>query len=322
MLVIDAPTVRRLLPMSTCIAVVRAAMLGLSSGQTRQPLRQIVGLAGGRLLGSMPGALFESGFFGAKLISVDHTNRSRGKPSHQGGILLFEPDGGAPVALIHAGEITAIRTAAASAVATDALARPDARRLAVLGYGEQALAHARAIPLVRRIEQVGVWGRDPAQAADFARRLRAEGLPAQSFGDAASCVADADIICTTTSASDPILFAGDVGDGAHINLVGSSLLGPREIDDALVARARFFCDSRPSALAQAAEFDHARRAGVIDEPHLLGEIGEVLAAQVTGRSRANDLTIYKSLGHVVQDLASACFVFEAARAQGLPEVPF
>lgn len=322
MLVIDAQTVRRLLPAAACIGVVREAMQRLSLGETRQPPRQIVGLDHGRLLGSMPGALGGGSFFGAKVIGVDHAARSRRQPSHQGGILLFAPQSNGPVALIHAGEITAIRTAAASAVATDALANPEASRLAVLGYGEQALAHARTIPLVRSIRELRVWGRDPVQAEDFARRLVAEGLPARAFQEVASCVANADIICTTTSAHDPVLFARHVSDGAHINLVGSSLLGPREVDDELVTRARFFCDSRPDALSQAAEFDHARRAGLVDDSHLLGEIGEVLMGRVPGRTHPDELTIYKSLGNVVQDLASARFVFEAAKAEGLSDIPF
>ena len=322
MLVINAPTVRRLLPMTACIAVVREAMLALSRGETRQPLRQVVSLDRGRLLGSMPGALGGSGFFGAKIVSVDYANRERQRPSHQGGILLFEPEGDAPVALVHAGEITAIRTAAASAVATDALARPDASCLAVLGCGEQALAHARAMRLVRPIDEIRVWGRDPVKAAAFARDLVDEGLPASAFPDARSCVSNADVICTTTSAQDPVLFSADVGDGAHVNVVGSSLLGRREIDDALVARARFFCDSRPGALAQAAEFDHARRSGLVKDAHLLGEIGDVLAGNIPGRSRRDDVTIYKSLGHVAQDLVSACLVFDAACSAGLPGIPF
>jgi ornithine cyclodeaminase len=308
--------------MSVCIHHVREAMTNLSAGRTRQLLRQVLPLDDGRAFGVMPGALGGSDLFGAKIIGVDPANRGRGKQSHQGGILLFDPSDSRPLALVHAGEVTAIRTAAASAVATDALALSEGSILAILGYGEQALAHVEAIRIVRRIGEIRIWGRDPAQAQAFARRIATPGCSAFAATDPASCVRGAHIICTTTSASDPLLSSRDIDPGTHLNLVGSSVLGPREIDDSLVSRARFFGDYRAGVLAQGAEFVHAREAGLIDDEHFLGEIGEVLAGRVEGRRHADDVTIYKSLGHVVQDLASARAVYEAARSEGMSEVPF
>lgn len=155
---IDRDEVARRLSYELCIPIVRAAMIAFSKGETKQLLRGIIPLSAGRLFGVMPGAMGANGPFGAKLISVFHDNFAKGIQSHQGLVILFDPDTGAPVCVVHAGEITAIRTAAASAVATDALARNDARRLAILGYGEQAETHARAIGKVRQLDSIVVWG--------------------------------------------------------------------------------------------------------------------------------------------------------------------
>ena len=303
---IDREEVARRLTYELCIPIVREAMIAFSRGETRQPLREIVPLADGRLFGVMPGAMSERGVFGAKLISVFPDNFARGVQSHQGLVILFDPDSGAPVCVVHAGEVTAIRTAAASAVATDALARPEASRLAILGYGEQAATHARALTWVRRLEAITVWGRSPERAAAFAARMAAElGLPVSAAPDVETAVADADIICTVTGAAEPILMGRWVAPGAHVNLVGSSFAGPAEADNDLVVRARFIADSRAGVLAQGGEFLRAKAAGRVGDDHIAGEIGEVLAGVMIGRRSAEEVTIYKSLGHVAQDLASA-----------------
>ena len=171
---IDREEVARRLTYDVCIPIVRDAMVAFSRGETRQLLRSIIPLGEGRLFGVMPGAMGERATFGAKLISVFPENFALGIQSHQGLVILFDPETGAPVCVVHAGEMTAIRTAAASAVATDALARKDARRLAILGYGEQAATHARAISKVRSLESISVWGRSPERARSFADRMQAE----------------------------------------------------------------------------------------------------------------------------------------------------
>ena len=300
--VIDRAAVAERLTMARAIAIVRPAMIALSNGETSQPLREIVPLGDGRLFGIMPGAMAES--FGAKLISVFPGNADRGLQSHQGLVVLFDPADGRAVACVDAGEVTAIRTAAASAVATAALARADAHDLAILGTGEQAATHARAIALVRPLTRIRIWGRSPAKATALAAALAAElGLPVAAHDDVATAVAGADIICTVTSAAEPVLTAAMVAPGCHLNLVGSSHAGPREIDDALVAAARFIADYRLGVLAQGAEFLHARAAGLVNDGHIVGEIGEVLAGRLVGREHADQITAYKSLGHIVQDLA-------------------
>ena len=316
LLIIDRQTVRALLPMKACIALMGEAMMALSSGATQQRLRQIIPLAGGSAFGIMPGATAET--FGAKLISVFPGNFAKGLQSHQGVVVVFDPASGAPVAVLHAGEITVIRTAAASAAATEVLATPGAHRLAILGYGEQALAHARAMMLVRPIAEIRLWGRSGDRARDLARRLEAElARPVIVSPTARHAVAGADIVCAVTGAARPILLGEWLADGVHINLVGSSGPGAREVDDALVVRARIFADHRPSVLAQGAEVLHAIQAGLIDESHVLGEIGEVMSGAKPGRRHDTDVTVYKSLGTVVQDLASGWLVYRAALAEGL-----
>lgn len=311
MRIIDREEVARRLTYDLCIPIVREAMIAFSTGETRQLLRSIIPLAEGRMFGIMPGALGENAPFGAKVISVFPENFAKGLQSHQGLIVLFDPETGVPACVVHAGEVTAIRTAAASAVATDALARPDATRLALLGYGEQAATHARAIAKVRPLEAISVWGRSLERAEAFARAIAAElGVPVQAAGDVRDAVAAADIICTVSAAKDPILNGAWVAPGAHVNVVGSSYAGPVEIDNELVVRARFIADSREGVLAQGAEFLNAKAAGLIDDSHLVGEIGQVLAGQIEGRQSADQVTIYKSLGHVVQDLASAWALYK------------
>lgn len=317
MLLIDEHEVRRRLTYTKCIPLIRDAMAAFSAGGTHQLLRSILTVGQGHLFGVMPGGLGEAQPFGAKLVSVYAENFSLGRPSHQGVVVLFDPETGAPICVAHAGAITAIRTAAASAVATDALARPDARRLAVLGYGEQAMTHIRAISHVRPLSGVRVWGRSPERARAFAKRMSDEtGLQVVASESVEAAVDGADIVCTVTSASEPILESRWVADGTHINLVGSSFAGPAEADNALVARARFIVDSREGVLAQGAEFLRAKAAGVIDDDHIAAEIGAVLSGAVEGRQTAEQVTVYKSLGHVVQDLAAAVALWRDALDDG------
>ncbi|HUO17700.1 MAG TPA: ornithine cyclodeaminase family protein [Verrucomicrobiae bacterium] len=303
---IDREEVSRRLTYDKCIPIIREAMIAFSKGETKQLLRSIIPLSDGRFFGVMPGAMGSHAVFGAKLISVFQDNWSRGIQSHQGLVILFDPESGAPVCVVHAGEITAIRTAAASAVATDALARKDARRLALLGYGEQAKTHARAISKVRSLESIHVWGRSLDRSLAFAQKMQAElGIPVASAPTAAEAVAQADIICTLTAASEPILQGAWVRPGTHVNVVGSSYAVPVEIDSDLVVRSRFIADSRDGALHQGAEFLRAKNAGLITDDHIVAEIGQVLAGEIEGRRSPEEITLYKSLGHIVQDLATA-----------------
>jgi ornithine cyclodeaminase/alanine dehydrogenase-like protein (mu-crystallin family) len=303
---IDREEVARRLTYDLCIPIVRDAMIAFSRGETRQLLRSIIPLGNGRMFGVMPGAMGARAPFGAKLISVFPENFARGIQSHQGLVILFDPENGAPVCVVNAGEITAIRTAAASAVATDMLARKNSSRMAILGYGEQAATHARAISKVRKLQSIKIWGRSPERARALADQLQAElAFPVSSAGNVQEAVAEADIICTVTSASEPVLKGAWVRPGTHLNLVGSSHAGPVEVDNELVVRSRFIADSREGVLNQGAEFLRAKAAGLIGDDHIVAEIGQVLAGDIEGRRSPEEITVYKSLGHVVQDLSTA-----------------
>ena len=307
---IDREEVARKLTYEVCIPLVRDAMIAFSRGETKQTLRTIIPLSEGRLFGIMPGAMGAQAVFGAKLLSVFEENVAKGQQSHQGVVVLFDPDTGEAVCAAHAGEVTAIRTAAASAVATDVLARKDARCIAILGSGEQAATHIRAISKVRELESIVIWGRSSEKAKALAQRLRPE--IASTLATAATvmeAVAEADIICTVTGAKEPILKAEWVRPGTHINVVGSGFAGPAEIDNALVARSRFIADSREGVLQQGAEFLRAKAAGLVNDEHVVGEIGDVLMGNLLGRTTSSEITIYKSLGHVVQDLAAGWWLY-------------
>jgi ornithine cyclodeaminase/alanine dehydrogenase-like protein (mu-crystallin family) len=317
LLVLDREAVRRHLTMDRCIPLMRAAAIDLSRGTTRMPLRQVVPLRGSAKLGVMPGVLADDKPFGAKLVAVFPDNFDAGLPSHQGVVSLFEPETGQPVCIAHAGEITRIRTAAASAAATDALARPDAARLALLGYGEQALTHLEAIGHVRSLTAVTVWGRSLERAEAFARDAAARtGIEVRACASVAEAVAEADIVCALTHARDPILQAAWLAKGTHVNAVGASTPDAAEIDTALVATARLIADHRESALRQGGEIQRARAAGLVDDSVVAAELGQVLAGEIAGRTSPDQITLYKSLGNVSQDLASLAWLYEAAVAEG------
>ena len=311
---IDRDEVARRLTYEICIPLVRDAMKAFSQGETKQTLRTIIPLSEGRLFGIMPGAMGAHAVFGAKLLSAFEGNAAKGRQSHQGLVVLFDPETGEPVCAAHAGEITAIRTAAASAVATDALARKDARRLAILGTGEQAETHARAISKVRKLNSIVIWGRSPERARELAAKLEADlRIPCISAATVKEAAASADIVCTVSGASEPILMGEWVRPGTHVNVVGSSYAGPAEIDNDLVARSRFIADSRDGVLRQGAEFLRAKASGVVNDDHIVAEIGDVLAGKVPGRQTNDQITVYKSLGHIVQDLATAWWLYSSGQ---------
>jgi ornithine cyclodeaminase len=315
LLVVSRDEVALHLSYPACIPLMREAMIALSQRRTKQLLRQIIDLPAGRSFGVMPGAMAET--LGAKLISVFPAAAS-GAPSHQGVVALFDPATGAPAAILDASELTGIRTAAASAAATDALARGDARRLAILGTGEQALRHIEAIRAVRDIASVIIWGRSREKAEALAARTGA--TVAASAQEAAS---EADIVCTVTASPEPVLLGRWVAPGTHLNLVGSSRAGPVEVDSDLVRRARFFADHEEGVRRQGAEFLKALEEGAVGEDHLLGEIGQVFAGTLEGRTSRHDVTAYKSLGAIVQDLAAGWYLVERARVEGFgTRVPF
>lgn len=312
LVVLDAAAVRSALSHEAAYDAVRSAMIELSSGRVRQLLRSFIGLEPGRAFALMPAAFDGRGVFGAKLVSV--ITADDGGRTHQGVVVLFDGESGAPVCVADAGAITAIRTAAASAVATDALARGDAKVLAVLGTGLQAQEHLAAITSARAISEARVWGRSLERAREVAQRMTLEtGVPVRAAPDVERAVAGAEIVCTVTSAQEPILRGDQIGPGTHLNIVGSSGPGPAEIDEALVAKSRYFADHAEHVRAHGAEYLRALANGAVGEDHIVGEIGEVLAGAKPGRTSDEEVTIHKSLGHAVQDLAVTAWLYEHAR---------
>ena len=309
----DAAEVEALLDYPGCIEAMRKAMAVLSSGEGPQPLRQIWPLANGEVWGIMPGHLAALSTFGAKLISVFHEPDGSGRTRHQGVVVAYDGETGAVSAIADAEPITKIRTACATAAATDAMARTDAEVLAVFGTGLQAESHLHAMPLVRPFKEILLWGQSEERARKVGERLSREtGRQITAVADGREVAERADVICTVTSSAEPILLNDWVRDGTHINLVGSSLLGPVEVDPPLVARARYVADYRPGVIAQGAELAAARDAGLVDDSHVVAEIGEVFAGRIEGRQNQRQVTIYKSLGHVAQDLAAVAYLNERA----------
>ena len=304
----DAAQVEELLDYPGCIEAMRQAMIALSSGEREQPLRQIFTVGKDEMFGTMPGELAALSTFGAKLVSVFHEPDGSGRTRHQGVVVAYDGETGAVSCIADAEPITKIRTACATAAATDALARADTEVLAVFGTGVQAESHLRAVPLVRPLREILLWGRSAERAREFAEQMSKElGRAITPVPDGREAASRADVICTVTSSAEPVLLGDWVKPGTHVNLVGSSYLGPVEVDTALVAKARYVADYRPGALAQGAELAAAREAGVIGDADVI-EIGDVLAGRVPGREDDSQITIYKSLGHVVQDLASAAYL--------------
>lgn len=317
-LVVNREEVARLLPMTECIAVVEEALVALARDEATQPLRPVMWLPDRRgALGLMPGHLAGRAAMAAKVISVFPGNLGTGYDSHQGAVLLFETDHGRLLSICDASEITAIRTAATSAVATRALARPEASRLAILGSGVQAASHLEAMLAVRPIETVRVWSRDRARAGTFVDHQRGRHpIELTATPTPAAAVAGADVVCTTTAATEPVLLGADLTPGTHINAVGSSVPFARELDGAAMAAARLFVDRRESTLAEAGDFLLARAEGAVDDDHILAELGEVLAGRHPGRRSDDEITLFESVGIAVEDVAAAHHVTRRAMAEG------
>ncbi|HTE51097.1 MAG TPA: ornithine cyclodeaminase family protein [Kofleriaceae bacterium] len=319
-LVIGGDEVRRLLPMAECVDVMAQALGALASADAMQPLRAVLRLpSGAGYLVVMPayvgGALDAPG---VKVITVFPGNFGSEIDSHQGAVLLFEGERGRLAAVIDASEVTAIRTAAVSGLATRLLAREEAGDLALLGTGVQARSHLAAMAAVRRLRRVRVWSRDLARASAFAGRAAAEhpGCEISAAASAREAVSGADLVCTTTASNTPVLEGAWLAAGAHVNAVGACLPTARELDGAAVARARTFVDRRESALNEAGDLLLARAEGAIGDDHIAGEIGELVIGAREGRRSPDEITLFKSLGLAIEDIAAAHYIHARARKEG------
>jgi len=302
--------------MAEAIDVMEEAFRALSEGSAILPLRSIVWTpdrAGG--LGTMPGYL--PGRLGIKVVTVFPGNHGTELDSHQGVVLLFEPEHGRLLAIADATEITAIRTAAVSALATRLLAREDAGDLAIFGSGTQARTHLDAMLAVRNIRRTRIWSRNPENARAFAEReSRRHGIPIEAVGSAEGAARGADLLCATTSSRQPWLEGVWLSPGAHVNAVGSSVASARELDASAVARASLFVDRRDSTLHESGDFLLAKAEGAISDGHIRGEIGDVLTGKIPGRRSPDEITLFKSLGLAIEDVAAAGHLWERAREVG------
>ncbi|MGI8551915.1 MAG: ornithine cyclodeaminase family protein [Dehalococcoidia bacterium] len=318
-LIVNQAEVKRLLPMPECIEVIAGALETLAHGDAILPLRPVMWLPE-RLgaLAMMPSYLGNPKVVGLKVITIFPGNEGTAYDSHQGAVLLFEPEHGRLLAIMDASEITAIRTAAVSGLATRLLARKDAGDLAILGSGVQARTHLEAMRAVRMLRRVRVWSRNSGNAHTFAEReSKRWGIVVEPIEAAAEAVFGADLICTTTASHEPVLHGDWIAPGAHINAVGSSVAATRELDTAALVRARLFVDRRESALNEAGDFLIPKQEGALGDDHIRGEIGEILLDTVQGRQSPEEVTLFKSLGLAVEDAAAAHFIYTRAKEQGM-----
>jgi len=317
-LVLSEPEVERLLPMEACIDVMSEALASLARGGMYQPLRSVVRPPDAPgLIGLMPAYRSDApAAFGLKAVNVMPGNAARGLDMHQGVVLLSDGETGELSAIVNASAITAIRTAAVSGVATRALAPEDTRELAILGAGIQARSHLQAMAAVRPFERARIWSRTAANAARLAAEVRAP-FPVEAVESAEDAVRGADVIVTATSSQTPVVQRAWLGEGAHVNAVGSSIPTTRELDSETVAAASLFVDRRESTENESGDYLLALRDGAIAPGHIRAELGDVLVGAAPGRTSDTELTLFKSLGLAVEDLAAAQYVVERARERGV-----
>ncbi|MFC4531106.1 ornithine cyclodeaminase family protein [Sphaerisporangium dianthi] len=326
MLFLDSEAVRKALPMERAIGLMAGVMRAYSGGEVTQPLRTILRPPGDggvfaampcHVTGDLPG-------YGLKAIMLRPGNRDKGLPVHIGVVLVFDPETGFPLALLDGAELTAIRTAAVSAVATGALALPGAGDLAVIGSGVQARSHLSALALVRDLRRVRVYSPTRERAEDY-RRWAASWLPVpvEVMPSAGDALAGADLVCTATSAKEPVVAGRDLTPGAHVNAVGASVADARELSGDAVARCAVFVDSRESAANESGDLRVPLAEGLIGPGHVLAELGEVLLGRHAGRRDPGEITLYKSLGMAAQDIVSGFAAARSARELGLGvDVPY
>ena len=319
LLVLSDGDVRRLLDMESCIAAMEDALAALERGELTMPLRFVVRPPADQLLGLMPAHRGGAApLFSLKEIVIAPGNAARGLDPHQGAVLLHDGETGVLEAVLNASAITEIRTAAVSAVATKLLARKGARSVAILGAGVQARSHAEAMRAVVHDIELRVWSRTPAHAEALA--LESHALRCDTIEEA---LEGADVVCTCTAAREPIVRRDWLAAGTHVNAVGSSVPSARELEAAVLADAALFVDRRESTLAESGDYLRAVDEAGIGPDHIRAELGELLVGTHAGRRDETELTVFKSLGLAVEDLAAAALCVERARAQGVGlEVPF
>lgn len=320
MLILNREAVRKSLSHAQCVEEMDATMRLVSKRDVEMPLRQFMAVPGtAGKQGLMPGYIGarsdqEPASFGVKIVSKFPRAADSPYSSHVGAVMIFNADEGIPVALLDGAELTAIRTSAATALATRTLARPDADTLTLIGCGEEAHHHIHAIAAVKDLKKIILWNRSPERASSLAsEHPLANDIPFEIEPDLEKAVTEAEILCTLTSATEPFVKGEWLSPGVHVNLVGAAVRTSAEADTQVVARSRFYIDYLPSALAQAGELLNAIEEGTVNEDHIAGEIGAVLDGEAPARQTPEDITVYKSLGVAAQDLAAGYRAFQCAQ---------
>lgn len=317
-LLLDERDVRSVLTMPDLIDSMRAALADYSGGRTQQPLRTVLELGEQRsFFGIMPASLADPRAVGTKLVTVFPSNHDRGLPSHLATIVLLDPDTGALLALLDGRYITEARTAAVSAVSADLLALPDAGTLAIIGTGVQARSHLEALACVRPLTEVRVWSPTESHRSAFVKDASRHGIHVRAAASARDAVDDADLIAVATSSTTPVLESAWVREGAHICAVGACRPTHRELETALVVRSRLFVDSAIGALAEAGDVVLAIQDGAVTAAHIAGELGAVVSGVVPGRQNPGQITLFKSLGMAVEDIAAANLAYTRAQTRGV-----
>jgi ornithine cyclodeaminase len=324
MLLLSEDDVRRLVSMDDLIDAMHEALIEFSSGRVQQPLRTVLdvpqpaGGGGHAFYGVMPALIPKTGALGTKLVTVFSSNLAVGLPSHLATIVLLDSTTGELQCVMDGRYITEARTAAVSAVSARLLARDDAETMAILGSGVQARSHLAALTRVRGVRQVRVWSPSSERRRAFVDEMQPTTSAAIASTDSPRQAVDsADIVVLATSSREPVVRSEWIADGAHIAAVGACRPDQREMEAALVARARVFADSRTGALAEAGDIVLALREGLIDQGHIAGELGEVAAGTVEGRRNPGEVTLFKSLGMAVEDVAAAHLAYVRATERGL-----
>ena len=296
-----------------CIELMEDLFVKLEEGIADNPLRKAMVLPNknGGLLSMMPGYNSQKNIMGIKTVSVYPENADIGLESHQGTVTLFDSTNGIPLAIMDASQITSIRTAAVSAVATKALANKNSKVLAIIGSGVQAASHIEAMNTILDLDEIRVWSRNKKNVEIFIKNQRKKySIPfihAHSISDA---LENADVVCTTTSSNEPLIFSNHLTRGMHINAVGSSVKNAREFDGNAMKLSKFYVDKIESTLNESGDFLLAKKEGIINDKHIKGTIGEVLINNINGRESKNDITLFKSLGLAIEDISTAFYIYE------------
>ena len=298
--------------MEECITIMENIFIQLEEDQAFNPLRSAMLIPGENgLLSMMPGYVNKQDIMGIKSVSVYPENANIGLESHQGSVTLFNALNGTPLAIMDAGQITAIRTAAVSGLATRILAKKNSKILAILGSGIQAKTHIEAMTTILNLEEIRVWSKNKKNAKKLVEEQRKKyAISFRPFDTVNEAIYNADIICTTTAAVEPILQGNYLMQGVHINAVGSSVRNTRELDGFAIKLSKLYVDKIESTINESGDFLIAKQEGTIDDNHIIGTLGEILTKQKKGRNNTNDITLFKSLGLAVEDIATAFFIFD------------